>query len=78
MTMYTAQPYLNNKIGAKNFATKAEAAAYLEQYTGIEMAYEINKKLQKKLVAEGMPKAAALEAAKEYDWELIGKLYEAA
>lgn len=75
--MYTAQPYLNNKIGAKNFATKAEAASYLEEYTGIEMAYEINKKLQKKLVAQGMSKPAALEAAKEYDWELIGKLYEA-
>ena len=78
MTMYTAQPYLNNNVGVKQFATKAEAAVYLEQYTGIEMAYEINKKLQKKLVAEGMPKADALAAAKEYDWELIGKLYEAA
>ena len=59
--MYTAQPYLNNMIGAKQFATKAEAAAYLEQYTGIEMAYERNRKTKEIT----------------YDWELIGKLYEA-
>jgi hypothetical protein len=59
--MYTAQPYLNNMIGAKQFATKAEAATYLEQYTGIEMAYERNRKTKEIT----------------YDWELIGKLYEA-
>lgn len=76
--MYTAQPYLNNKIGVKQFATKAEAAMYLEEYTGIGMAYEVDKAAQKAFVAQGMSKADALEAAKEYDWELIGKLYEAA
>lgn len=74
--MYAAQPYLNNKIGLKHFATKAKAAAYLEEYTGIEMAYEINQPLKKKLIASGMSKSDALDAAKEYDWELIGKLYE--
>lgn len=73
--MYTAQPYLNNKIGLKQFATKAEAVAYLEEYTGIEMSYEINQKLKKELISSGMSSKDALAQAKEYDWELIGKLY---
>jgi hypothetical protein len=45
---------------AKEFATKKEAVAYLEEFTGIEMAYDRNRKT-KEIV---------------YDWELIGKLYE--
>jgi len=58
--MYIAKPYLNNNIGIAEFETKADAAAYLEEYTGIEMAYERNRKTKEIT----------------YDWELIGKLYE--
>lgn len=76
--MYIAKPNLNNKIGVKEFATRAEAAAYLESYTGIEMAYEVDKKLKKRLIAEGVPSAEAIERAKTYDWELIEKLYKKA
>lgn len=57
--MYIAKPYLNNNIGIKEFETRKEAVAYLEEYTGIEMAYERNRKT-KEIV---------------YDWELIGKLF---
>lgn len=56
---YVAKPYLNNNIGMKEFATKAEAAAYLEAYTGIEMAYERDRKTKEIT----------------YDWELIDKLF---
>jgi len=57
--MYIAKPYLNNNIGLKEFDTKKAAAEYLEAYTGIDMAYDVNKKT-KEIV---------------YDWELIGKLF---
>lgn len=60
--MYIAKPYLNNMVAVKEFATKAEAAQYLEEFTGIEMAYERNRKTKEIT----------------YDWELIGKLYEKA
>lgn len=49
-------------VAVKEFATKAEAAQYLEEFTGIEMAYERNRKTKEIT----------------YDWELIGKLYEKA
>ena len=57
--MYIAKPYLNNKQGIKEFTTKKEAAEYLEDFTGVDMAFERNRKT-KEIV---------------YDWELIGKLY---
>jgi hypothetical protein len=56
---YIAKPYLNSNIGVKEFDTKKAAAEYLEEYTGIPMAYERNKKT-KEIV---------------YDWELIEKLF---
>ena len=56
---YIAKPYLNNNIGLQEFDTKKSAAEYLEKYTGIEMAYQRNKKT-KEIV---------------YDWELIEKLF---
>ncbi len=59
--MYRAKPYLNNMQGVKDFETKKEAAEYLEAFTGIEMAYDRNRKTKEIT----------------YDWELIGKLYEA-
>lgn len=58
--MWIAKPYLNNNIGIKEFATAKEGAKYLEEYTGIEMAYDRNEKM-KEIV---------------YDWQLIDKLYE--
>ena len=57
--MFTAQPNLNNMNNAKQFDTKKEAVKYLEEFTGIEMAYERNRKTKEIT----------------YDWELIGKLY---
>lgn len=60
--MFVAKPYLNNNIGLQEFASKKEAAEYLEAFTGIEMAYERNRKT-KEIV---------------YDWELIGKLFKKA
>jgi hypothetical protein len=73
--MFIAKPNLNNMNDSKEFASKKEAAAYLEEFTGIEMAYEIDKKLRKVLMGKGMSKSESLEAAKVYDWEIIGKLY---
>lgn len=58
--MYIAKPNLNNMLNAKEFATKKEAAEYLEAFTGIEMAYDRNRKTKEIT----------------YDWEIIGKLYE--
>jgi hypothetical protein len=58
--MYIAKPNLNNTLNLKEFPTKREAAEYLEKYTGIEMAYDRNKKTKQII----------------YDWELIGKLYK--
>ena len=57
--MFIAKPNLNNMNHAKEFATKKEAAEYLEAFTGIEMAYDRNRKT-KEIV---------------YDWEIIGKLF---
>lgn len=59
MTMYIAQPNLNNKLNVKEFQNKKEAVDYLEKFTGIEMAYERNSKTKEIT----------------YDWEIIGKLY---
>jgi hypothetical protein len=73
--MFVAKPNLNNTLHSKVFATKIEAVQYLEEFTGIEMSYEINKKLRKKLMKDGMSQSASLEAAKVYDWEIIGKLF---
>ena len=58
--MWVAKPNINNSIGMKEFKDVKEAVAYLEDYTGIEMAYERNRKTKEVT----------------YDWELIGKLWE--
>tara|TARA_B100001939_G_C16721534_1_gene521447 strand:- start:452 stop:640 length:189 start_codon:yes stop_codon:yes gene_type:complete len=60
--MWVAKPNLNNNTGLKEFETVKEAVKYLEEYTGIEMAYERNRKTKEIT----------------YDWELIGKLWETA
>jgi len=60
--MWVAKPNLNNNTGLKEFENVKEAVAYLEEYTGIEMAYERNRKTKEIT----------------YDWELIGKLWETA
>lgn len=57
--MFVAKPCLNNNIGLKVFPTKKEAVKYLEEYTGIEMSWERDKKTKEIT----------------YDWELVGKLY---
>jgi len=58
--MYVAKPYLNNNTAVREFETAKEAVKYLEEFTGIEMAYERNRKT----------------GEITYDWELIGKLFE--
>lgn len=55
---YIAKPYLNKNVGTKEFDDIEKAVQYLEQYTGIQMSFEVNKKTKEKT----------------YDWELIGKL----
>jgi len=55
---YIAKPYLNKNVGTKEFDDIKKAVQYLEQYTGIQMSFEVNKKTKEKT----------------YDWELIGKL----
>lgn len=75
--MYVAKPYLNVNKGMKTFSTKIEAVRYLEAETGFEMDFEVDKKMKKRLIAEGMKSIEANEASKTYDWELIGKLYQA-
>jgi len=58
--MWVAKPNMNNNNGLKEFENVKEAVAYLEDYTGIEMAYDRNRKTKEVT----------------YDWELIGKLWE--
>jgi hypothetical protein len=58
--MWVAKPNMNNNNGLKEFENVKEAVAYLEDYTGIEMSYDRNRKTKEVT----------------YDWELIGKLWE--
>lgn len=60
--MWVAKPNLNNNTAMKEFENVKDAVQYLEEYTGIEMAYERNRKTKEIT----------------YDWELIGKLWETA
>lgn len=60
--MWVAKPNMNTNIGVKEFENVKDAVKYLEEYTGIEMAYERNRKTKEIT----------------YDWELIGKLWETA
>jgi viroplasmin and RNaseH domain-containing protein len=73
--MFTAQPNLNNTIGAKQFETREQAVAYLEEKTGFEMAFEVDQTKKKRLIKQGYTSKQANQMAKTYDWELIGKLY---
>ena len=72
--MFVAKPSLNNNIGVKEFEDIHDAIGYLEQATGFEMSFELDRKKKKKLIKEGMPSLEANELSKTYDWELIGKL----
>lgn len=58
--MWVAKPNLNNSNGIQEFPTAKEAVAYLEKYTGIEMAYDRNRKTKEII----------------YDWEIIEKLWK--
>lgn len=58
--MWVAKPNLNNNNGLKEFENVKDAVAYLEEYTGIEMAYDRCRKTKKIT----------------YDWELLDKLWE--
>lgn len=55
---YLAKPYLNKNVGSKEFERIEDAVRYLENYTGFQMSFEVNKKTK----------------VKTYDWELVGKL----
>jgi len=72
--MYIAKPSLNNNIGIKEFEDIHDAIGYLEEATGFEMSFELDRKKKKKLIKDGMPSLEANELSKTYDWELIGKL----
>lgn len=58
--MWVAKPYLNSNKNVKKFKTAKEGAEYLEAFTGIEMAYDRNRKTKEIT----------------YDWEIIGKLFQ--
>ncbi len=58
--MWVAKPNMNTNIGVKEFENVKDAVKYLEEYTGIEMAYERNRKTKEIT----------------YDWEIIGKLFQ--
>ena len=72
--MFVAKPCLNNNICVKEFEDIHDAISYLEQETGFEMSFELDRKKKKKLIKSGMPSLEANELSKTYDWELIGKL----
>ena len=68
------QPFLNNNKDMKEFDCIQDAIKYLEQVTGYEMSFELDRKKKKKLIKDGVPSLEANELSKTYDWELIGKL----
>jgi len=45
--MWVAKPNLNNNNGIKEFEDVKVAVAYLEEYTGVEMAYDRCRKTKK-------------------------------
>jgi len=58
--MWTAKPNLVNSNNQKDFPTIEEAVTYLEDFTGIEMAFHRNRSTKEVT----------------YDWQIIGKLFE--
>ncbi len=72
--MFVAKPYLNNNKDMKEFQCIQDAIKHLEQVTGYEMSFELDRKKKKKLIKEGMSSLEANELSKTYDWELVGKL----
>ena len=58
--MWVAKPNLNNTKNMKEFSDVKAAVKYLEEFTGIEMAYDRDRKTKEVT----------------YDWEIIGKLWE--
>jgi len=71
---YLAKPYLNSNKAIKEFEDIEDAVAYLEEVTGFEMSFEVDRKKKKQLIKSGMPSLQANKLSKSYDWELIGKL----
>tara|TARA_B100000287_G_scaffold122092_1_gene113876 strand:- start:8423 stop:8653 length:231 start_codon:yes stop_codon:yes gene_type:complete len=71
---YLAKPYLNSNKEIKEFEDIEDAVAYLEEVTGFEMSFEVDRKKKKKLIESGMASLLANKLSKTYDWELIGKL----
>lgn len=55
---YIAKPFLNRDKNMKEFDDIKKAIQYLEQVTGYQMSFTVNKKTKEKT----------------YDWELVGKL----
>ena len=72
--MFVAKPFLNNNKDMKEFDCIKDAIKYLEDITGYEMSFELDRKKKKKLIKNGMHSLEANELSKTYDWELIGKL----
>jgi len=58
--MWVAKPNLNNDRDILKFENVKDAVKYLEEFTGIEMAYDRNRKTKEVT----------------YDWEIIGKLFQ--
>ena len=52
--MFVAKPYLNNNKDMKEFDCIQDAIKYLEQVTGYEMSFELDRKKKKKLIKDGM------------------------
>ena len=71
--MFIAKPFLNSDKAMKEFEDVDKAVAYLEEVTGFEMSFELDRK-KRQLIKNGMPSLEANKLSKTYDWELIGKL----
>mgnify|MGYP001164844126 FL=1 len=72
--MFVAKPFLNSNKCIREFDDIEKAVTYLEEITGFEMSFEVDRKKKKKLIKDGMPSLQANTLSKTYDWELIGKL----
>ncbi len=72
--MFIAKPFLNSDKAMKEFEDVDKAVAYLEEVTGFEMSFELDRKKKRQLIKNGMPSLEANKLSKTYDWELIGKL----
>ena len=48
--MFVAKPFLNNNKDMKEFDCIKDAIKYLEDITGYEMSFELDRKKKKKLI----------------------------